>query len=242
MLAPGVIQAYADSSRIGAAAISATGSTDFMHARYYSPNLGRFLSVDSVGGEVGSSQSWNRYSYVNNNPLNLIDPDGRLEVRAVYDRGVGIEQGRAKHPYIYEIEFDTKLQRVGNLFGRRLAKKLVPHSYLISGAEKADEVIKGGTVELRGEDTEVEAISGFSKGPEFEQAIKDRFEEIAGEGDGGYGGAYGEDKLDALQSAITDVVNSMEISESDKAKILMFYNANELAKKARQISNPPAQD
>jgi hypothetical protein len=47
-----------------------------MHARYYCPNLGRFLSVDPVGGSVGSSQSWNRYSYVLNNPLKLVDPDG----------------------------------------------------------------------------------------------------------------------------------------------------------------------
>ena len=50
---------------------------DYMHARYYSSNLGRFLSVDPVGGTVGSSQSWNRYSYVVNNPIVLIDPDGR---------------------------------------------------------------------------------------------------------------------------------------------------------------------
>ena len=48
-----------------------------MHARYYSPDLGRFLSVDPVGGKVGSSQSWNRYGYVLNNPLLLIDPTGR---------------------------------------------------------------------------------------------------------------------------------------------------------------------
>lgn len=51
---------------------------DYMHARYFSPNLGRFLSVDPVGGEVASSQSWNRYSYVLNNPLALVDPFGEL--------------------------------------------------------------------------------------------------------------------------------------------------------------------
>jgi len=51
-------------------------STEFMHARYFSPNLGRFLSVDPIGGEVGSSQSWNRYSYVLNNPLTHTDPHG----------------------------------------------------------------------------------------------------------------------------------------------------------------------
>lgn len=50
---------------------------DYMHARYYSPNLGRFVSVDPVGVSMGSSQSWNRYSYVLNNPLKLVDPDGR---------------------------------------------------------------------------------------------------------------------------------------------------------------------
>ena len=49
---------------------------DYMHARYYSPNLGRFVSVDPVGGKVGSSQSWNRYSYVVNNPIGMIDPNG----------------------------------------------------------------------------------------------------------------------------------------------------------------------
>jgi uncharacterized protein RhaS with RHS repeats len=55
-------------------------TTDFMHARYYSPNLGRFLSVDPVGGSVGSSQSWNRYSYVRNNPIRSTDPTGKQTV------------------------------------------------------------------------------------------------------------------------------------------------------------------
>ena len=61
-------------------------STDFMHARYFSSNLGRFLSVDPVGGEVGSSQSWNRYSYALNNPLVLVDPTGMKEERKFWRR------------------------------------------------------------------------------------------------------------------------------------------------------------
>jgi uncharacterized protein RhaS with RHS repeats len=48
-----------------------------MHARYYTFNLGRFMSVDPVGGTVGLSQSWNRYAYVRGNPVNTVDPDGR---------------------------------------------------------------------------------------------------------------------------------------------------------------------
>jgi uncharacterized protein RhaS with RHS repeats len=62
-----------------------------MHAKYYNPTLGRFLSVDPMGGEVGSSQGWNRYSYVENRPLMLVDPDGRMtdaaaEYMAGYNR------------------------------------------------------------------------------------------------------------------------------------------------------------
>jgi RHS repeat-associated protein len=59
-----------------------TDDLDYMHARHYNPNLGRFLSVDPVDGEVGRSQSWNRYTYAWNNPVQLIDPDGRLPTAA----------------------------------------------------------------------------------------------------------------------------------------------------------------
>lgn len=41
----------------------------FMHARYYDPTIGRFLSEDPVW-------SVNLYPYSNNNPLTYIDPDG----------------------------------------------------------------------------------------------------------------------------------------------------------------------
>jgi RHS repeat-associated protein len=52
---------------------------DYMHARYYVPAWGRFLSVDPTweSADLGKPQSWNRYSYVRNNPINLTDPDGR---------------------------------------------------------------------------------------------------------------------------------------------------------------------
>jgi RHS repeat-associated protein len=55
---------------------------DYMHARYYTPAGGRFLSVDpllDVKRSTREPQSWNRYSYVVNNPINRIDPDGRMD-------------------------------------------------------------------------------------------------------------------------------------------------------------------
>lgn len=53
-------------------------SLDYMHARYYAVQWGRFLSVDPVNSaNAAYPQSWNRYAYGANNPLNKIDPDGR---------------------------------------------------------------------------------------------------------------------------------------------------------------------
>jgi RHS repeat-associated protein len=52
------------------------GVLDYMHARFCGPALGRFLSVDPVGGDRSAPQSWNRYSYVRNQALNLVDPRG----------------------------------------------------------------------------------------------------------------------------------------------------------------------
>ncbi len=52
------------------------GMLDYMHARYYSPIVGRFLSNDPVGDESGSPQTWNLYAYALGNPLLRHDPTG----------------------------------------------------------------------------------------------------------------------------------------------------------------------
>jgi RHS repeat-associated protein len=59
---------------------SAANALDYMHARSYGPNLGRFLSVDpamDLKKIEANPQAWNRYSYVSNNPIAFVDPDGR---------------------------------------------------------------------------------------------------------------------------------------------------------------------
>lgn len=50
---------------------------DYALARYYSSNLGRFQSPDPMTGRQGNPQSWNRYAYVGNDPINITDPSGR---------------------------------------------------------------------------------------------------------------------------------------------------------------------
>jgi RHS repeat-associated protein len=55
-----------------------TDYLDYMHARYYNPNAGRFLSIDpNMDNDTAyEPQKWNRYSYVTNNPLRYMDPTG----------------------------------------------------------------------------------------------------------------------------------------------------------------------
>ena len=47
-----------------------------MNGRVYDPTLGRFISADPTIQAPFMSQSLNRYSYVMNNPLSMIDPSG----------------------------------------------------------------------------------------------------------------------------------------------------------------------
>jgi RHS repeat-associated protein len=59
---------------------------DYMHARHGNPLVGRFLSVDRVGGTSKKPQSWNRYAYARGNPLLYVDPNGMYVVVATKDR------------------------------------------------------------------------------------------------------------------------------------------------------------
>ncbi len=59
-----------------------------MNARMYDPVLGRFLSADPLIPYPDDLQSFNRYSYVKNNPLNRIDPLGLRDLPGKWDNGV----------------------------------------------------------------------------------------------------------------------------------------------------------
>jgi RHS repeat-associated protein len=50
----------------------------YMHARYYNPAIGHFMSPDTVLPSPSDSCSYDRYAYCRNNPINLTDPTGHF--------------------------------------------------------------------------------------------------------------------------------------------------------------------
>ena len=48
----------------------------YMRARYYSPNLMRFVNADIVAGDISNAITLNRYAYANGNPVSNVDPFG----------------------------------------------------------------------------------------------------------------------------------------------------------------------
>jgi RHS repeat-associated protein len=89
-------------------------SIDYMHARFYSPTMGRFLKVDPVMDlklATRIPQGWNRYTYVRSNPISFIDPDGRVVVG--FTGLTGRNNGSAVHEIAAALTADGKLGPVG---------------------------------------------------------------------------------------------------------------------------------
>jgi RHS repeat-associated protein len=48
----------------------------YMRARYYNPEIKRFINQDVLAGYIEDGRTLNRYAYVNGNPVSLTDPFG----------------------------------------------------------------------------------------------------------------------------------------------------------------------
>ncbi len=59
-----------------------------MRARWYDPAIGRFISPDPIIPEPTNPQSFNRYSYVYNNPIKYTDPSGHCVFIPPFDTAV----------------------------------------------------------------------------------------------------------------------------------------------------------
>ncbi|MCL2024411.1 MAG: hypothetical protein FWG78_01340 [Coriobacteriia bacterium] len=50
----------------------------YLRARYYAPDAGRFITEDTYRGESGDPLTHNQYVYTANNPLLYSDPSGHM--------------------------------------------------------------------------------------------------------------------------------------------------------------------
>ena len=48
----------------------------YMRARYYSPEMKRFVNADIVAGKLSNAITLNRFAYANGNPVSFVDPFG----------------------------------------------------------------------------------------------------------------------------------------------------------------------
>jgi len=85
-----------------------------MQARYYDPVIGRFYSNDPVGF-TGEIDTFNRYSYVANNPYKYTDPNGEekhtVQVNAAFSKlfGGGLTVSFSYDTTHNEITFDRSI-------------------------------------------------------------------------------------------------------------------------------------
>jgi RHS repeat-associated protein len=123
----------------------------YMQARYYDPQLARFLSTDPVGFDPGNTFSFSRYAYANNNPYRYIDPDGRDNVAVVTGSRLStsndISHWRGQytiHEYsVYRTPNGTPAW-AANLVGRVLGDKV--GSFEVSWNARSSDARNRGTV------------------------------------------------------------------------------------------------
>ncbi|MBI5934478.1 MAG: RHS repeat-associated core domain-containing protein [Chloroflexi bacterium] len=70
---------YTDYKFTGQREESALGGIYFFQSRWFDPSLGRFMSPDTiVPTSTQGTQAWDRYAFVNNNPVRYTDPTGHM--------------------------------------------------------------------------------------------------------------------------------------------------------------------
>ena len=112
----------------------------YYRARYYHPELGRFIQADPMGYE----DSMNTYQAFNQNPVNYTDPMGKQNIRIEFDDGTYLDTGTGWGKYKGSNDFDTNKIDLSNYFenetkiGSRIVSTLNGYSLVLSPQEAYD--------------------------------------------------------------------------------------------------------
>jgi RHS repeat-associated protein len=66
----------------------------YMNARWYDPQIGRFVSADTIVPQASNPQAFNRYTYGYNNPLRYTDPTGHDPLDQAWEEAFEAANGR----------------------------------------------------------------------------------------------------------------------------------------------------
>ncbi len=131
----------------------------YYRARYYNPKLGRFLQRDPVGYSAGI----NLYSYVDNNPINWLDPRGLdkgktpwsnyiRNLLSVFQRGfAGALSALNKPIQTYATKTYTIYTRSGGVYGRLeelVSQTTRPYQNFYSSAQGLGLVLSGRDIAI----------------------------------------------------------------------------------------------
>jgi RHS repeat-associated protein len=92
---------------------------DYALARYYNSRTGTFCSADPLAGSPGDPQSWNRYPYGRNDPIDITDPSGKSWWSDLIGAGLWASTfftGGATAPLAEEYTAVNSMNEAGNAF------------------------------------------------------------------------------------------------------------------------------
>ncbi len=96
----------------------------YLIARYYNPEHGVFLSVDPDPGDEDDPVTMNGYTYADNNPVMMTDPDGKWAwlVPVVIAGAMVAARFGAKYAIRYGAKYGKKAVKSGWDYGKKVAK------------------------------------------------------------------------------------------------------------------------
>lgn len=120
-----------------------------MNGRVYDRQLGRFLSADPLVQDPLNGQSYNRYSYVLNNPTNLTDPSGFQAECKLTMCGAG------DWKTIYQAPSESGAGTEKKDKDKGQAAKKDSNGTVVSDAKKVSSAISGGTPATRSDSSPI---------------------------------------------------------------------------------------
>ncbi len=186
-----------------------------MNGRIYDAKLGRFLQADPFVQSPSNSQSYNRYSYVMNNPLVYSDPSGYFSLRDLAKVAAVVAVSVASYGAASSWATGVGIQTYGGAMA-------------ITGAQYASVStiagIVGGAAAGFAGGVSMAAFSGASFGDSLKTGVKGAF---SGAVFGGIGGHYGETwnssrvAANSLAGGVNSKLNGKEFHEGAKVSMVV---------------------